>query len=144
MKKLAILALLGLVMGFNAIAQNGSKSGPPAFAKELPLRYAILALADTNQDKTLDTAEQADLVTAIKDGSLNRPAGLPTPPAEAKITPERIVERLAVFYAQIAVMDTNNNGVLDDNEKPAIRQAIRQGKLQLPFMKDRGKGSTDQ
>ncbi len=119
---------------------SGVPNGPPAFVTDLPERFAVLVLADTNSDKKLDEGEVKELAGAIADGVLKRPEGLPNPPDGVEISPEAVAVKLARFYESFAPYDVNNNGELEDEEKNFIREAIVDGKLKPPFLLIRGEG----
>jgi len=115
-------------------AQGGRPFGPPhgagrgerpdeapAFAENIPVAYAILSAADADQDGTLSADEQATLVEAIKDGIISKPEGLPAAPEGINPSPENVIKRLAGMYARLQRLDSNENGLLEEDELAAMR-----------------------
>lgn len=130
-KRLAVVTALGLAVGGIAIAQvhHGAQNhGDAASAvKHLSEVFPLVASFDANKDGKLDETEKGALGKAIADGTLQLPAH--TPPHGVKPTAEMMVSHLAEMYAQVAPYDANHDGVLDEQERAAIKSAIASGEL---------------
>jgi hypothetical protein len=99
----------------------------------LPSVYETLALADSNADRKLDADEQAALADAVSKGTFKKPKGLPKAPKGKKLKPADLVERLAELYADIAPFDKDEDGKLQEDEIPALREAFMNGEIRPPF-----------
>jgi hypothetical protein len=137
-KRLAVVAVLGLAVGGLAIAQvhrnGGFRHGaerhhgdPTAMAKHLGEVFPQIATFDANKDSKLDDAEKEALGKAIADGKLQLPAH--TPPNGVKPTPEKMLNHIAEMYAYVAGYDANRDGGLDATEQAAIKSAIEKGEF---------------
>lgn len=103
----------------------GRPEGIPPFASAIREMYAKMTAIDTNNDGNLDETEQEILGAAIEEGILTQPEGLPQPPEGVEISTEDLVKRLSGFYARLSILDTNDNGKLDEEELQTIRNVIQ-------------------
>jgi hypothetical protein len=137
-KRLAVVAVLGLAVGGLAIAQvhrnGGFRHGaahhygdPAALAKHLGEVFPQIATYDANKDRTLDGAEKEALGKAIADGKLQLPAH--TPPNGVKPTAEKMLNHICEMFAYVSGYDANRDGGLDATEQAAIKSAIEKGEF---------------
>lgn len=136
-KRFAVMTALGLVVSGVAIAQvyrGGTldhiaqhHGDAASMVKHLSEVFPQIAAFDTNKNGKLDDAEKEALAKAIADGTLQLPAH--TPPDGVKPTAEMMLNHIAEMYAHVARFDANHDGVLDEQEQAALRNAIENGQF---------------
>jgi EF hand len=141
MKSLAAAVALGLTTCALSQAQiqyrDPSQQGDPhhgadasSMTKHIAEVFAKVSAFDANKDGQLDATEKASLAKAIADGTLQLPAH--SGPNGEKPAPEAIVDHIAEVYPQVAKLDVNHDGALDETEQAALKKAIEAGELMHP------------
>jgi len=135
-KTLAAVVAGSLVVCGLAIAQihDGNASGhdsqhhpdPAAMAAHLAEFFPKIAALDVDKNGKLDDKEKESLRKAIADGTIELPAH--TPHGE-KPNVEMMVSHICEVYPQVARYDTNHDGVLDETEQAALKNALEKGEL---------------
>ena len=132
-KRLAVVALLGLAVTGLAIAQAHQSGGlceflaqhrvdPAAMTEHLSQVFPQVASFDANKDGKLDDTEKEALGKAIADGKFQLPAHNAS--HGEKPSAETMLNHIAEMYAHVSIYDANHDGELDSTEQAALKTAI--------------------
>jgi hypothetical protein len=139
LKTLAALIALGLSVSGLVIAQDHDKNAsdhgsqhhgdPASIAAHLAQFFPKIAPFDANKDGKLDKKEKEALAKAVSDGKVELPNHIPSNGNKPAV--EAMIDHIGEVYPVVARYDKNHDGVIDEKEQAALKNAIERGELDL-------------